>query len=172
MDIVLRRIGATAANPGTTTTLFSGSIALASFGLRPDIGGSLGVGYTVVFTHEATSLPPRVRFVRVPAGGVVGAPTTLATTTGCVTAKISAYPGSATYRINRVEELGRLPEVLVFIEERKAGGKVTGYDVWWEVDTVLVAAKFAKWNKAKDSQYGRGRLWTIVNGPVHRPLRW
>ncbi len=92
--------------------------------------------------------------------------------TRSVTAKISAYPGSATYRINRVEELGRLPEVLVFIEERKAGGKVTGYDVWWEVDTVLVAAKFAKWNKAKDSQYGRGRLWTIVNGPVHRPLRW
>ncbi|MCK6483030.1 MAG: hypothetical protein L6R00_02710 [Phycisphaerae bacterium] len=94
------------------------------------------------------------------------------TPTRTATARLSSYARSATYRVNGVDELGRIPSVFVFIQERKEGNRLIGYDLWWEPDLALVAASFRPWRKAKDSQYGRGRLWCIVPGPLSRPLRW
>lgn len=92
--------------------------------------------------------------------------------TRSIRAQLSYYRSSDTYRINRVEELGGLTQVFIFIQEiLDTDGKVQKYQLWWNFDVALTVAKFSGWNKAKDSQYGRGRLWCILNGPVPRKLK-
>ena len=92
--------------------------------------------------------------------------------TRSVQAKLSYYRASATYRINRVEELGSLRQAFIFIQEvLDDDGSVERYRLWWNIDVALVVAKFSGWNKAKDSQHGRGRLWCILNGAVPRRLK-
>ena len=80
---------------------------------------------------------------------------------------------SHTHRINRVYELANIGGVFVCFNEtaRVVSGRRV-YELWWERDVALVAALFAGWNKAPDSQYGRGRLWLIRQTPLERPLRW
>jgi len=91
--------------------------------------------------------------------------------TRSIQAKLSYYRASATYRINRVEELGGLNQVFIFIQEVLDNeGNVQRYHLWWNFDVALVVARFSGWNKAKDSQYGRGRLWCILKSPVPRRL--
>lgn len=87
-------------------------------------------------------------------------------------AQVSAYTRSATYRINGIGELGGLPPVFVFLQERAVRGGASTYELWWEADLPLVAARLRGWDKAKDSQHGRGRLWTVVRGLAPRPLTW
>jgi len=92
--------------------------------------------------------------------------------TRSIRAKLSYYKSSDTYRINRVEELGGLNQVFIFMEEiLDTSGNVQKYQLWWNFDVALIVAKFPGWNKAKDSQYGRGRLWCILNSPVPRRLK-
>ncbi len=85
-------------------------------------------------------------------------------------AEISSYAESGTHRINGVPELATIPRTFVIIQEDDPG---VHYTIWWEFDLPLVAAKFDGWEKAQDSQYGRGRLWTLVEGPpLPRPITW
>ncbi len=91
--------------------------------------------------------------------------------TRSIQAKLSYYRASATYRINRVEEIGSLHQAFIFMQEvLDDDGSVEKYHLWWNTDVALVVAKYSNWNKARDSQYGRGRLWRILNGPVPRRL--
>lgn len=80
---------------------------------------------------------------------------------------------SHTCRVNRVYELANIGGVFVCFNEtsRVANGR-TVYEVWWERDTAFVAARFDNWNKASDSQHGRGRLWLVRDTPLARPLTW
>jgi len=88
-------------------------------------------------------------------------------------AQVSQYGRSATYRLNKVFEISNVGAVFVLLQELPDEQEGLGaYDLWWERDLALVAAKFDGWKKARDSQYGRGRVWTIVDGPVERPLSW
>lgn len=93
--------------------------------------------------------------------------------TRTITAQLSRYQRSGTYRLNRVYEIANLGAVFILLHEEPAGTRgQRRYSLWWERDTALVAARFDGWDKARDSQYGRGRVWTIVSGPVSRPVRW
>ena len=88
-----------------------------------------------------------------------------------VRAQISAYPQSGTYRLNRVYEIANIGGVFVFIQEPEENG-APQYALWWNRDLAFVAAKFNDWRKARDSQYGRGRLWLIVDAEIPRDLTW
>jgi len=76
---------------------------------------------------------------------------------------ISRTYQNETRRINGFSELGSLPQCFIFFEETELRDT---YDVWWDPNIVLVAAKFSRWIQARDSQYGRGRLTTILDAPV------
>lgn len=98
---------------------------------------------------------------------------TATTPTRSVQAKLSYYRSSATYRINRVDELGNLHNVFVFIQEvLDSRANVQKYELWWNTDVAMVGAKFSPWEKAQDSQHGRGRLWRILSGKISRQIRW
>lgn len=91
------------------------------------------------------------------------------TPTRVTTAKISQYAKSATYRLNRVLEIGRMGPGYVLIEEIAIKGDGRVYDIWWFTGhhATKIANRRWDWHKAQDSQHGPGRHWTIRkrNGP-------
>jgi hypothetical protein len=80
---------------------------------------------------------------------------------------ISRKYGNGTRRLNRFSEMGAVPASFVFFEETAEPDR---YDVWWQTDKAIVAARFANWLQGNDSQHGRGRLSVIVDAPVPRPI--
>ena len=84
-----------------------------------------------------------------------------------VNCSVSRTYQNGTRRINGLPLLGGLGHCFVFFQRTSA----TSYDLWWNSDVAIVAARFSNWNQAKDSQYGRGRLFTIVNPTVPRIIR-
>lgn len=98
----------------------------------------------------------------------VFSPPSRATPTRVTTAKISGYAKSATYRLNRILEIGTMGPGYVLIEEFRETGEVT-YDIWWFTGAraARIAGRRWTWRKAQDSQYGPGRRWTILprSGP-------
>ena len=78
---------------------------------------------------------------------------------------VAAYAKSATYRLNRILEIGSMGPGFVLIEEvPDEGSAQPTYDIWWFVgkDADRIAKRRWKWRRAKDSQYGPGRRWTIL----------
>lgn len=94
--------------------------------------------------------------------------------TRTITAQVSAYKKpSGTYRLNKIFEIANVGHVFILMQDAPLG--TTGlprYELWWERDVALVASRFKNWTKAKDSQYGRGRVWTIAKTKVQRPFGW
>ena len=80
---------------------------------------------------------------------------------------ISRVYRNGTRRVNGFPELGKIPSCFVFFEET---GQPGVYDVWWEDDKAIVAAKFKGWRQGRGTQYGRGRLSVIVRAPVERRI--
>jgi hypothetical protein len=76
------------------------------------------------------------------------------------------YP-NGTRRINGFPEIGDLPSCFIFFEETSNPGV---YNVWWQQDKAIIAARFNGWQQGKSSQYGRGRLAIIVPAPVQRQI--
>ena len=82
------------------------------------------------------------------------------------------YP-NATRRINGLPLLGQLKSCFIFFSETQTHGV---YDVWWQYDKAVVAAKYSDWYQAplkrstgKSSQ-SRTRLAKIVDGGVPSPV--
>ncbi len=82
--------------------------------------------------------------------------------------RVSKEYRNGTRRINGFEEIGSFPTCFIFFEETSDTGV---YNVWWEQDKAIIAARFHPWHQARGSQYGRGRLAIIVPGPVPRRIR-
>ncbi len=80
---------------------------------------------------------------------------------------ISKTYQNGTRRTNGFKEMGQFPAGFVFFQET---GKPNEYDVWWQTDVAVVAARYPDWKQGKNSQYGRGRLAIIVRAPVPRPI--
>lgn len=78
------------------------------------------------------------------------------------------YGASSTRRTNRVLEIGDIPTAFIFFEETATDGT---YDLWWDIDKAIVAARIGGWHQARSNQHGRGRLWQIVAAPVPRGAR-
>jgi hypothetical protein len=89
-----------------------------------------------------------------------------------VTAKLSGYAKSATYRLNRILEIATTGPGFVLIEEAGVHGGKPAYDIWWFTGSkaASIARRRWKWRKAKDSQHGPGRRWTILRGPGPRRI--
>jgi len=81
------------------------------------------------------------------------------------TITISRVYANGTRRTNSFPEMGAIPASFVFFQET---GTADTYDVWWQVDRPVVAARYKGWSQGKNSQFGRGRLSTIVDGRVPR----
>lgn len=77
------------------------------------------------------------------------------------------YVQSRTRRTNRFPEMGSVPASFVFFEETD---QPDVYDLWWQEDTAIVAARYQGWFQGRNSQHGRGRLSIIVDAPVSRPI--
>jgi hypothetical protein len=77
------------------------------------------------------------------------------------------YAKSATRRVNRFHQIGSIPSSFIFFQETGSPGT---YDLWWQTDKAVVAARYHPWYQAQGSQYGRGRLAIIVAAPVPRPV--
>jgi hypothetical protein len=82
-------------------------------------------------------------------------------------ATISRVYENGTRRVNGIPELAGVPSAFIFFEETDTPNV---YDMWWQEDKAPVAARFNEWDQARNSQYGRGRLSTIVDGRVARPI--
>jgi hypothetical protein len=80
---------------------------------------------------------------------------------------ISREYQNGTRRTNRFPEMGGFPAGLVFFEETD---EPETYDVWWQTDAQIVAARFSGWVQGRSTQYGRGRLSLVVDAPVPRPI--
>lgn len=84
-------------------------------------------------------------------------------------AKVSEYRKSATYRLNRILEIGTMKPGFVLIEKIVADDGRPTYDIWWFTGSAAKRIGTRRWNwrRAKDSQYGLGRRWTILkrSGP-------
>lgn len=80
---------------------------------------------------------------------------------------ISREYRNGTRRINGFPEMGGVPPSFVFFEETDERHV---YDVWWQIDKAIVAARFNGWSQGRNTQYGRGRLSIIVDAPVSRPI--
>lgn len=80
---------------------------------------------------------------------------------------ISREYKNATRRTNGFPEMSGFPSGFVFFEETDVAN---AYDVWWQEDTPVVAARYSGWSQGKNTQYGRGRLSIIVDAPVPRPI--
>lgn len=78
---------------------------------------------------------------------------------------ISREYSNGTRRINGFPEMGSIPASFVFFEETDERDT---YDVWWNVDKVMISARYTDWRQGRNTQYGRGRLSTIVPAPVSR----
>jgi hypothetical protein len=81
---------------------------------------------------------------------------------------ISREYQNGTRRTNGFPEMGGIPSAFVFFEETGAAGV---YDVWWQMDKAVVAARFRGWAQGRNTQYGRGRLSIIVPAPVERLIQ-
>ena len=86
---------------------------------------------------------------------------------------VSQKYSNATRRINGLPLLGQLKSCFVFFQETQ---EPHVYDVWWQYDKAVVAAKYPDWYQAplkrgtgKSSQ-SRTRLAKIVNVPVSSPI--
>ena len=73
------------------------------------------------------------------------------------------YQTSRTRRLNRFHRLGLIGPCFMFFQQTD---DPVVFDFWWEPDKAIVAARFADWHQGHSSQYGRGRLVTIVDAPV------
>lgn len=80
---------------------------------------------------------------------------------------ISHVYENGTRRTNQFPEMGSVPTSFVFFEETNDEGV---YDVWWQADKAIVAARYDGWVKGGNTQYGRGRLSIIVDAPVPRVI--
>jgi hypothetical protein len=78
-----------------------------------------------------------------------------------------AYGQSRTRRLNRFSQMGSIVSAFVFFEETE---QPNVYDMWWQIDRAIVAARYHPWHQARGSQYGRGRLAIIVPAPVPRVI--
>lgn len=78
---------------------------------------------------------------------------------------ISHTYNNGTRRVNGFAEIGLMPSCFLFFEETGTYGV---YDVWHVVDKAIVAARFRNWQQGRNTQHDRGRLATIVAGPVTR----
>ncbi len=83
------------------------------------------------------------------------------------TVSISREYPNGTRRINGFPEIGDFGPCFIFFEETSDRGV---YNVWREQDKAIIAARFNRWQQARRSQYGRGRLATIVPAPVPRQI--
>ncbi len=81
--------------------------------------------------------------------------------------EISREYSNGTRRTNRFPEMSAVPASFVFFQETD---QPDTFDVWWQEDTAVVAAKYSGWAQGRNSQYGRGRLSVIVKAPVPRLL--
>ena len=77
-----------------------------------------------------------------------------------------AYP-NGTRRVNGFAEIGGLGSCFIFFEETSDRGV---YNVWWDRDKAIIAARYNTWQRASRSQYGRGRLAKIVPAPLPRQI--
>lgn len=77
------------------------------------------------------------------------------------------YRRSSTRRINRFPQMGSIPPSFIFFQENE---QPAVYDLWWQEDVAIVAARYANWRQGRNSQHGRGRLSLIVDGPVPRVI--
>jgi hypothetical protein len=78
---------------------------------------------------------------------------------------ISREYANGTRRTNGFPEMGSVPSSFVFFEETD---QTDVYDLWWQIDKAIVAARFDGWSQGRNTQYGRGRLSVIVDAPVPR----
>lgn len=78
---------------------------------------------------------------------------------------ISKRYSNGTRRTNGFAEMGGFPPGFVFFEET---GTPNEYDVWWQSDAAIVAARYKKWSQGLNTQHRRGRLSMIVEAPVPR----
>ena len=76
---------------------------------------------------------------------------------------ISRVYRNSTRRTNRFPEMSSCPAGFVFFEETEIDGV---YDVWWQQDAAVVAARYTGWVQGNNNQNGRGRLSAIVHSPV------
>ncbi len=85
-------------------------------------------------------------------------------------AQIAGYAQSATFRLNRITEIGKTGPGYVLIEEVFVddGGAIS-YDIWWFTGRAAekIARRRWRWQQARASQHGPGRRWTILkrSGP-------
>ncbi len=80
---------------------------------------------------------------------------------------ISREYANGTRRTNGFPEMGDFPTGFVFFQETTTPDE---YDVWWQIDVAVVAARYSQWRQGQNTQYGRGRLAIIVAAPVPRPI--
>lgn len=76
---------------------------------------------------------------------------------------ISREYHNRTRRMNHFPEMGSVPTSFVFFEQTD---QPNVYNLWWQEDKAVVAAKYNGWSQGKKTQYGRGRLSIIVPAPV------
>jgi hypothetical protein len=79
--------------------------------------------------------------------------------------QVAAYAKSGTFRLNRITEIGSMGPGFVLIEEVMDDRSLQpSYDIWWFVgrNADKIAKRRWKWSRAKDSQHGPGRRWTIL----------
>jgi hypothetical protein len=83
------------------------------------------------------------------------------------TITVSREYANGTRRTNGVPEMGVIRSSFVFFQETDQANL---YDFWWETDKAIVAAEYGplRWQQARNTQHGRGRLSLIVAAPVPR----
>ena len=80
---------------------------------------------------------------------------------------VSREYGNGTRRLNGLREMGSIPPGFVFFQETNVADT---YDLWWQADTAVVAARYRGWKQGKNSQYGRGRLSIVIDTVVPRNI--
>lgn len=83
------------------------------------------------------------------------------------TITISHEYTNGTRRTNGFPEMGTIPSSFVFFHET---GQPGVYDLWWQRDKAIVAARYQNWQQGLNTQHGRGRLSLIIDGPVPRVI--
>lgn len=78
------------------------------------------------------------------------------------------YLHSRTRRLTGLYPIGLMGPCFVFLLETD---RQDVYEMWCDYDMAIVAAYFSNWRQARSSQHGRGRLVTIVDAPLPRPIR-
>lgn len=80
---------------------------------------------------------------------------------------ISQEYRNGTRRTNGFPQMGSVPSSFVFFEETD---EPDVYDVWWQEDKAVIAAKYINWSQGVNTQYGRGRLSLVLSVPVPRVI--